>query len=271
MPKRLNDTWRDYSLATRQGSTSPCSGDVPLDSRAGHPARLLIIGPVQCEVGGCERRLRGVDLRRGKTRGLRVKSVVANGGFAAGMPRTKTADPRSVRGTRLLTTQLRSSILTHFAVDDHPPASHNPVMKEKSVLIVCTGNSCRSQMAEALWRHEAGDRYEVVSAGTSPCGVHPIARLAIEELDIDMTGQYGKSVYDLAGRDWDLVVTVCDHAREVCPAFPRAKRKLHWPFPDPVLSEGSIEERLVVFRQVREAIQRRIREFLAAQSKSDST
>src|SRR5262245_55735040 len=87
-------------------------------------------------------------------------------------------------------------------------------VKRKRVLIVCTGNSCRSQMAEALWRHQAGDRYEVMSAGTFPSGVHPIARIVIEELGIDTSDHFSKSVFELANEPFDLVITVCNDARE---------------------------------------------------------
>ena len=131
------------------------------------------------------------------------------------------------------------------------------------VLIVCTGNACRSQMAEAIWRHEAGDRYEVMSAGTHPAGVHPLARAVIEELGIDMSGHFSKSVGSLSERQFDTVVTVCDYAKELCPVFPGTVRPLHWPFPDPVAAAGSLEERLAEFRHTRDAIRQRIRQFLS--------
>ena len=134
---------------------------------------------------------------------------------------------------------------------------------KQQVLIVCTGNSCRSQMAEAIWRHEGGDRYEVFSAGTHPSGVHPLARQVVGELGIDMSGQFSKSVYAMAERTFDLVITVCDDAKEICPVFPRAGRQMHWPFEDPVMSVGTVEERLVEFRRTRDQIARKIREFLS--------
>ena len=133
---------------------------------------------------------------------------------------------------------------------------------KQQVLIVCTGNACRSQMAEALWRHEAGDRYEVFSAGTFPAGVNPVARQVIEELGIDMSGQHSKSVSDLADRPFDLVITVCNSAKEMCPVFPRAKRQLHWPFQDPVGFVGTGEKRLAEFRRVRDQIRAKIQEFV---------
>jgi arsenate reductase (thioredoxin) len=143
-------------------------------------------------------------------------------------------------------------------------------MTKKQVLIVCTGNACRSQMAEALWRQEAADRYEVSSAGTHPSGVHPLARLVIEELGIDMSDHFSKSVYDVAGQPFDLVITVCDDAREICPVFLRASVQLHWPFEDPVMSEGSFDERLPLFRRTRDLIHEKIRQFLQGESASSA-
>jgi arsenate reductase len=137
---------------------------------------------------------------------------------------------------------------------------------KQRVLVVCTGNACRSQMAEALWRHEAGDRYEIMSAGTFPAGVHPLAVAVIEELGIDMSGHSSKSVGSLIEQPLDLVITVCDSANELCPVFPRAARRLHWPFADPVGAQGSLEERLVEFRRTRDLIRQKIREFLAAEA-----
>jgi arsenate reductase len=143
-------------------------------------------------------------------------------------------------------------------------------MKKKQVLIVCTGNACRSQMAEALWRLEAGERYDVCSAGTHPSGVHPLARIVIEELGIDTSDHFSKSVYDLAEHPFDLVITVCDDAREICPVFLRATEQLHWPFEDPVMSEGTPEERLPLFRRTRDLIHERIRQFLQGESRSSA-
>lgn len=139
-------------------------------------------------------------------------------------------------------------------------------MQKKQVIIVCTGNSCRSQMAEALWRQEAGDRFEVFSAGTHPSGVHPLARQVIEELEIDMSGQFSKSIFAMSERPFDLVITVCDDAKEICPVFPQAARQLHWPFEDPVMSVGSVKERLPLFRRARDLIQQKIHQFLAEES-----
>jgi arsenate reductase len=136
-------------------------------------------------------------------------------------------------------------------------------MPKQQVIIVCTGNACRSQMAEALWRHEAGDHFEVFSAGTHPAGVHPLARQVIEELGIDMSDQFSKSIFAMADRPFDLVVTVCDDAKENCPVFPRAVRQLHWPIEDPVMSTGPVETRLPLFREARDLLRQKIRQFLA--------
>lgn len=133
--------------------------------------------------------------------------------------------------------------------------------KEK-VLIVCTGNSCRSQMAEALWRTEGGEAWEVASAGTMPAGVHPLARRVIEELGIDMSEQFSKSVYELDPGGFHLVVTVCDAASDACPHFGTHPRHEHWPFPDPIHATGEEEARLVEFRRVRDLIHEQIRLFL---------
>lgn len=123
------------------------------------------------------------------------------------------------------------------------------------VLILCTGNSARSQMAEGLWRHEAGDRFEVFSAGTKPSRVRPEAIAVMQELGIDISRHYSKSVEEFTGQEFDYVVTVCDHANEICPVFPGKTQRLHWSFEDPS-DEAS-------FRKIRDRILARIREFLA--------
>ena len=130
------------------------------------------------------------------------------------------------------------------------------------VLILCTGNSCRSQLAEAIWRHEAGDRYEVFSAGTQPKGINPRTGVVLRELSISLDGHRSKDVREFFGQPFDLVITVCDHARETCPVFPGAKRQEYWPFDDPAAATGSEEEILTVFRRVRDQIRARIREYV---------
>jgi arsenate reductase (thioredoxin) len=133
---------------------------------------------------------------------------------------------------------------------------------KRRVLIVCTGNSCRSQMAEGWWRHLAGEDWEVHSAGLIPSGVHPLAARVMEEAGVDISGQSSKHVDRYVGDDWDLVVTVCDYAREVCPVIPGAGRTEHWPIEDPVGFTGPEEERTADFRRARDEIKERIAEFL---------
>lgn len=127
------------------------------------------------------------------------------------------------------------------------------------VLVLCTGNSARSQMAEGLIRHFLGDRVEVYSAGTRPSGyVHPLAIKAMQEVGIDISHQRSKSIDDLRGMDFDLVITVCDDAERNCPVWLGRGRRVHIGFPDPAAATGSEEERLRVFREVRDAIQQRV-------------
>jgi arsenate reductase (thioredoxin) len=135
------------------------------------------------------------------------------------------------------------------------------------VLFLCTHNSARSQMAEGLLRHLAGDRFEVVSAGTEATFVRPEAIEAMAELGVDISAQSSKTLERYLGEPFDHVVTVCDDANEACPVFPRAKSQLHWSFRDPSRSEGSAEERLEVFRTVRDEIQGRIRRELIGGSR----
>ncbi len=132
------------------------------------------------------------------------------------------------------------------------------------VLILCTGNSARSQMAEGLFRHQGGDRYEVFSAGTQPSIVRPEAIAVMQEIGIDISGHRSKSVDEFVAQPLDLVITVCDNANESCPVFPGRTKRLHWPFEDPAHVEGSDEQRKAAFRRVRDQIQLKIRSFLAA-------
>ncbi len=129
----------------------------------------------------------------------------------------------------------------------------------KRVLIVSTGNSCRSQMAEALWNHLGQGRWQADSAGSSPApDVHPLAIRAMKESGFDLSQARTKHLQDFQGQPFDLVVTVCDNARQSCPVFPGAKQLLHWPFTDPAHAEGTIDEKMSIFRQVREEIRSRI-------------
>ena len=136
------------------------------------------------------------------------------------------------------------------------------------VLILCTGNSARSQMAEGLLRHESGGRWEVHSAGTYPTTVRPEAVTVMNELGIDISRQWSKSVDEFAGREFDFVITVCDHAKAVCPVFPGNTRRLHWPFEDPAAVTGTEEAKLEAFRLARDQIRARVLEFVTAPSRS---
>lgn len=126
---------------------------------------------------------------------------------------------------------------------------------KKRVLILCTGNSCRSQMAEGWVNHELGEAWEARSAGTKPAGVvHPLAVRAMAEVGVDISGGRPQRVDSYLTDFWDLVVTVCDSARETCPIFPRPVETLHISFPDPAEAEGSDDEVMEVFQKVRDAI-----------------
>ena len=133
---------------------------------------------------------------------------------------------------------------------------------KRRVLIVCTGNSARSQMAEGLLRHEAGDRFEVFSAGTHPSHVRPEAIAVLNEIGIDISQHRSKSVDEFIGQPLDFVITVCNSAKETCPVFPGDAKRLHWPFKDPAAVEGKESERLATFRRIRDQIHGRIMVFL---------
>jgi arsenate reductase (thioredoxin) len=126
------------------------------------------------------------------------------------------------------------------------------------VLFLCTHNSARSQMAEGLLKHLAGDRFEAMSAGTEATRVSPLAIRAMEEVGIDISDQESKTLDQYLGELFDYVITVCDDANEACPFFPGAQSRLHWSFEDPSRAEGSEEERLEVFRRVRDGIEARV-------------
>jgi arsenate reductase len=129
------------------------------------------------------------------------------------------------------------------------------------VLFVCTGNSARSIMAEALLRRHGGDRFEVHSAGTEPKGVNPLTLRILAEAGIDPSFARSKSVRDFVDQPFDYVVTVCDQARQVCPVFPGVHESLHWGYEDPALAEGTEDQRLAVFRRVFIQLGERIQQF----------
>lgn len=134
---------------------------------------------------------------------------------------------------------------------------------KRRVLFLCTHNSARSQMAEGLLRHMAGDRFEVFSAGTEQTRVQPLAIEAMREIGIDISSHTSKTLDAFEGQTFDFVITVCDRANESCPIFPGGTERIHWSFDDPTAVVGSAEEKLHAFRTVRDAIQQRLRTFVA--------
>jgi arsenate reductase len=130
------------------------------------------------------------------------------------------------------------------------------------VLFVCTGNSARSILAEALLRQVGGDRFEAFSAGTHPSGVHPLATRVLEEAGIPSAGLRSKSIDEFGGVAFDYVITLCDDARAICPVFPGADQSLHWGYRDPGSVEGTETERLEAFRRVSAQIGERVRQFV---------
>jgi arsenate reductase len=130
------------------------------------------------------------------------------------------------------------------------------------VIFVCTGNSARSQMAEAVLRDQGGERFEVVSAGVSPRGVHPLTIKALAKVGIDISGAASKPVGMFLGQRFDYVITVCDRARASCPVFPGGSETLHWGLDDPAEAEGTEEERLAVFGRVLTEVAGRIHRFI---------
>ena len=133
-------------------------------------------------------------------------------------------------------------------------------MSKQRVLILCTGNSARSQMAEGLLRHLAGDRFEVFSAGTKPAGLNHNAVQAMREIGLDISAHRSKSVDEFADQQFDYVVTVCDSARESCPVFPGPGKRFHENFEDPAAAPAA--QQLAVFNRVRDRIRAWLEEFV---------
>jgi len=133
-------------------------------------------------------------------------------------------------------------------------------MKQR-VLILCTGNSARSQMAEGLLRHDAGNAFDVESAGTKASQVRPEAIAVMREIGIDISGHRSKNVDEIDGQHFDYVITVCDNAKEACPVFLGNTKRLHHSFDDPAALQGSMEERLALFRRVRGELRDYLGEF----------
>jgi arsenate reductase (thioredoxin) len=139
--------------------------------------------------------------------------------------------------------------------------SRDMAIGKTRVLFLCTHNSARSQMAEGLLRSIAGERFDVYSAGTEATLVRPDAIKVMAELGIDISTQSSKTLDRYLGQKWDAVITVCDDANEACPVFPGTAARTHWSFQDPSKATGSEEERLVVYRTVRDQIAERVRAF----------
>ena len=136
-------------------------------------------------------------------------------------------------------------------------------MKQR-VLFICTHNSARSQMAEGLLRHLAGDRFDAFSAGTEATEVRPLAIKAMREIGIDISHQHSKTLEGYLHEPFDMVITVCDSAAEACPIFPGAVQRRHWSFEDPSRATGTEDEQLVVYRRIRDEIRSRIESELLA-------
>jgi arsenate reductase len=127
--------------------------------------------------------------------------------------------------------------------------------QKQRVLILCTGNSARSQMAEGLLRALAGDRFEVFSAGSKPSHVNPFAIEAMRQRGIDISGQRSKHLGEYLDQPFDYVITVCDNAAETCPIFPGKAQRIHWSFPDPAAAQGSDADVLAAFVRVRDDLE----------------
>ncbi len=140
-------------------------------------------------------------------------------------------------------------------------------MSKAKVLFLCTGNSARSQMAEAFLRKYGGEQFDAYSAGLEPKGINPYTNRVMEEVGVSLSGQYSKHVKEYMGKvHFGYLITVCSEAEENCPtAFPSVSQRIHWSFEDPAVFAGSDDERLAKFRQVRDQIEQRIKEWLAEQ------
>lgn len=131
---------------------------------------------------------------------------------------------------------------------------------KKKVLILCTGNSCRSQMAEGVMRHYGGHKFEVFSAGTLPSIVNQVAIQVMQEIGIDISGHRSKHVSEFEGKSFDYVITVCDYANQTCPSFLNGRQKIHWGFPDPPHDARQLNEKVIQdFRKVRDMIHERFK------------
>ena len=135
-------------------------------------------------------------------------------------------------------------------------------MRKKRVLIICTGNSFRSQMAEGFFKHLASDMFDAYSAGIQPTTINPLAIKVMEEIGIDISRQYSKSIKEYLSRSFDYIITVCDSAKQTCPIFPGEYKKIHWDIEDPAGFQGAQEEILEKTRKIRDIIEKKIKELL---------
>ncbi len=135
-------------------------------------------------------------------------------------------------------------------------------MEKKRVLFLCTGNSCRSQMAEGFLRHMGGNRFEAFSAGVDPAAVNPLSVKAMSEAGIDISAQRSKAVTEFLGQKFDYIITVCDNAKRTCPVFPGKHEKIHWDLEDPADAVGSEEDKMKAFIDIRDKIRDNVRQFL---------
>ncbi len=135
----------------------------------------------------------------------------------------------------------------------------------KRVLFICTHNSARSQMAEGLVNHDLAGKVEAFSAGTEPTFVNPLAVAVMKEVGIDISRQRSKSLDEFTNEQFDFVITLCDHAAESCPVFFGGTKRMHMGYPDPAAVPGTVEEKLLFFRKLRDQIRKEIIEFLSAQ------
>ena len=135
-------------------------------------------------------------------------------------------------------------------------------MLKPNVLFLCTGNSARSQMAEGFLRNMAGDYFEALSAGIEPKGLNPLAVKVMREIGIDISQQRSKDVREFLGSPIPYIITVCDNAKEHCPIFPGSDQYVHWSLEDPAAVQGTEEEKLAVFRRIRDQIGSRVKGFL---------
>ncbi len=136
-------------------------------------------------------------------------------------------------------------------------------MRKAQVLFLCTGNSARSQMAEALLRKYGDEKFEVYSAGLEPSVINPFAVKVLDEIGVDSKGQYSKplSLY-IGKKEFDYLITVCSNADEKCPVFPGMGKRMHWPFEDPAAFQGTEEEKTIIFREIRDQIKGKIQAWL---------